>query len=220
MTKMRTAHATIWLLAMALAQSVGSSRLLAQDTPSTALPPLIEEAEEMALALSAAPAHVSGEAALLVLRRGGFTKVRDGTNGFTCIVDRFYVEALEPMCFNREGSETILPVLLRRNELREQGRSPGEIDQEIEPAFQRGELPLPHGLAIAYMFSSRQRLITDAGQDIGSYVPHLMIYVPYLTPEALGGQARRPSDPAIFRAARREAALIVPVRADFVDPAS
>ncbi len=64
MTKMRMAHATIWPLPMALAQSVGSSRLLAQDTPATALPPLIEEAEEMALALSAAPAHVSGEAAL------------------------------------------------------------------------------------------------------------------------------------------------------------
>ncbi len=44
-----------------------------------------------------------------------------------------------------------------------------------------------------------------------------MLYVPHLTPEALGGQAKRPGDPAIFRAARREAAWIVPVRADFVD---
>ena len=65
------------------------------------------------------------------------------------------------------------------------------------------------------MFSSGPRLITDPGQDIGSYVPHLMMHVPHLTPEALGEQAKRPDDPAIFRARRRAAARIV--RAHFVD---
>lgn len=219
MTTLRTARATVVPLAMAMASAIGSSSLPAQDSPE-ALPSLIDEAAETALARSAAPLHVSADAAVLVLKRGGFIELEEGTNGFTCMVDRYYVEALEPTCFNPEASETILPVLLRRNELREQGRPPEEIDREIELGFERGEFRLPQGLAIGYMFSAGQRIITDAGQEIGSYVPHLMIYVPYLTPEVLGGQARRQGDPAVFRAGRRDAALIVPVRADFVDPAS
>ncbi len=182
------------------------------------MPPLMDQAEEVALALSAAPSRVSREATVLVLNRGGFVKAREGTNGVTCMVDRYYTEALEPQCFNSEAAATILPVLLRRNELREQGLEPGEIDEAIERGYREGEFRLPQRLALAYMFSSDQEILSDAGTRHGNYVPHLMIFVPYLTPETVGGQASRPGDPVVFRAGRRDAALIVPIRGDFVTP--
>ncbi len=185
--------------------------------PDIALPPLMGGELEIALARSAAPPNVSSDATILVLQRGGFVRAREGSNGFTCMVDRYYVQALEPTCFNPEASETILPVLVRRTELREMGLSAGEIDREIEAAYGRGEFRLPERLAIGYMFSSDQNLYSDSGQQLGSWMPHLMIYVPYLNSEVIGGRRERGSDPVVFRAGRRDAALIVPVPA-FVDP--
>ena len=46
------------------------------------------EAREIALARSAAPARVSRDATLLVLRRTGYVEVQKGTNGFVCLVLR------------------------------------------------------------------------------------------------------------------------------------
>ncbi len=183
-----------------------------------ALPPLMDEVREVALSLSAGPPQVSRDARVLVLKRGGFVEVREGTNGFTCMVDRYFVEAMEPTCFNPEASQTILPVLLRRNDLREKGLTPREIDQEIEHAYERGEFRLPQGLAFSYMFSAGQDIISDSGARLGAYVPHLMIYVPYVTPEALGGKPERRGDPMVFRAGQRGTAIIVPVMSEFVEP--
>ncbi len=182
------------------------------------LPSLMDQEREIELALSAGPSQVSENAAVLVLRRGGFETVREGTNGFTCFVDRFFVEAIEPMCLNLEASQTILPVLVRRNELREQGRTPGEIDEAIELAFQRGDFRLPQGLAFSYMLSAGQDIIADSGRRHGQYVPHLMVYVPYVTPETLGGNPTRRGDPVVFRAGRRGAAIIIPIMGEFVQP--
>ena len=182
------------------------------------LPPLMDQEREIELALSAGPPQVSDNATVLVLRRGGFETVKEGTNGFTCFVDRFFAQAIEPMCLNLEASQTILPVLVRRNELREQDRTPGEIDEAIELAFQGGEFRLPQGLAFSYMLSAGQDIIADNGRRHGKFVPHLMVYVPYVTPEALGGKPTRRGDPVGFRAGRRGAAIIIPILGEFVQP--
>jgi len=185
---------------------------------SPALPPLMNQQHEINLALSAAPTQVSENATVLVLRRGAFESVREGSNGFTCLVDRYFVDAIEPMCLNLAASNSILPVLLRRNKLREQGATVAEIDEAIELAFQRGELRLPHGLALSYMLSASQDIIADNGRKHGQYVPHLMIYVPYVTEDALGGRPTRSGDPTVFRSGQRGAAIIVPIMGEFVQP--
>ena len=52
------------------------------------LPELLSRKKEVALALSAAPEHLRRGAAVYALEQNGFVKVRDGSNGFTCIVNR------------------------------------------------------------------------------------------------------------------------------------
>jgi hypothetical protein len=44
--------------------------------------------DRIKLAESAAPAEISGKATVYLLERSGYVKVRDGTNGFACFVDR------------------------------------------------------------------------------------------------------------------------------------
>lgn len=185
------------------------------------LPPLMKEEREVALALSAAPPHVSRDATVLVLRRGGYAKVREGTNGFTCMVDRQMVQALEPICHNPESSQTIMELFLRRTELREQGLSREEIDRTIDAAYARGELRLPKKLAFAYMLSAGQDIYTDDGRHLAQYRPHIMIWTPFLTHDEIGGrrdpESARERDPYVFRAGQRDASLnvIVPEFIDF-----
>jgi len=47
-----------------------------------------DENSEIELARSAAPASISGNAEVLILRRDGYTTAAKGTNGFVCIVER------------------------------------------------------------------------------------------------------------------------------------
>ena len=91
------------------------------DKAAAKLPPLFPREREVALALSAAPAHVAEQAGVYALERGGYVKVRESKNGFNCLVEREVADSLEPECLDAEGSETTLPVYLRQAELRAQG---------------------------------------------------------------------------------------------------
>src|SRR5215470_17547984 len=78
--------------------------------------------EKIKLAESAAPPEVSGNAAIYVLERTGYVKVRDGSNGFSCFVDRQTPWNQEPTCFDAEGSATTLRTRLFVEEQREQAK--------------------------------------------------------------------------------------------------
>ena len=52
--------------------------------------------EKVKLAESAAPQEVSSKATVYVLEKTGYAKVREGTNGFSCIVNRQTPDNLEP----------------------------------------------------------------------------------------------------------------------------
>lgn len=162
----------------ASAQSVESG----QASPRTVL----DRDFEIALARSAAPSEVSTDATVLVWAGDGFETAREGSNGVTCYVARSWPESLEPHCFDVEGSSTILPIHLRQMELWHRGRSNAEIDQEIADGIRTGELRLPSRPAMSYMMSEGQRLINEEGTPVGSWRPHVMIYYPYLTADALG----------------------------------
>ena len=49
---------------------------------------LMPESTEIALARSAAPASLSGDAEVMVLRRDGYATAVKGKSGFVCIVER------------------------------------------------------------------------------------------------------------------------------------
>lgn len=141
---------------------------------------------EIALARSAAPSEMTEAATVLIWAGDGFETAREGTNGVTCYVARSWPESLEPHCFDAEGSSTILPIHMRQMELWHRGLTAAEIDREIADGIRRGELRLPSRPAMSYMMSEGQRLINEEGTPVGSWRPHLMIYYPYLTADALG----------------------------------
>lgn len=205
-----------WIFALAVGSAAGQSTEARRAGERIVLP----RAEEIALARSAAPPTVSGEATVLVFEEGhGYMVAEEGRNGVTCYVSRSQPLSLEPHCFDSEGSRTILRIDLREAELREHGLTEEEIEREIALAIASGELALPERPAMSYMLSSAQVLYNDDGARVGAWKPHLMIYWPYLEPADLGLgenaslEAGMVVDPGTPRA---NLLVVVP---EFVDPA-
>ena len=200
-----------------------SARALAQDWEVTMIfidDYLIDEAFEVALARSAAPAHISEKADVWVLRRDGYHQVAAGTNGFTCLVERswsspvgphrdfFNPKLRAPICYNEEAARTILGDYLRRTELAMGGSTIGEIQETIEREIGTGKLPPPRGVAMSYMLSDGQLL----GTETGRFKPHLMFYIPYATSVELGSPPPGCEHVCLFEHAGGPfAALIVPM---------
>lgn len=178
---------------------------------------LMPRAREIALARSAAPKAVSTEATVLVLTDTGFAVAESGGNGVTCIVDRSWPTSLEPHCYDKEGSETILKIRLREAALRQRGKSEEAIARDIADGLADGRFRPPSRPAMTYMMSKGQVLIGDDGQAAGNWRPHIMIYYPWLTTADVGGASIASGivvDPG------RPTSNIMVVVSDFVDPAA
>jgi hypothetical protein len=174
---------------------------------------------EIALARSAAPPEVSGEATVMILTERGFEVAETGRNGVTCVVNRSQPDSLEPHCFDVEGSATVLPIELRRTELLREGKSLAEIEREIGQGLVAGTYRLPRRPAMSYMMSSGQVLYDDDGTRVGKWQPHLMIFYPNLTPADLGlGGAPSPQAAIVVDPGQPLSNIMVVVKT-FVDPA-
>src|SRR5215208_1414392 len=121
----------------------------------------LPEAEEIALAQSAAPAQVSSRADVYILRGMELVKARTGTNGCSCMVGRDLHEgSLYPICFDQEGSRTLLQREMMETSLRAQGLSEAEVKTRVTAAFANGQLSRPARPALAYMMSPKQVLFS------------------------------------------------------------
>ena len=185
--------------AFMFSQSAADSR--ANAVSAQPLPELLPPEQEIALALSAAPEHLRNNAGVYVLKRNGFVKVRESTNGFTCIVNRDHPLNQKPVCFDAEGTATILPKILRVGELLMQGKAMSEINADIAEGFRTGKYIAPRRLGVAYMLSGDIRNYNPHTGKVESFPPHVMFYAPNLTnadlgvtPEAL---AKNPSLPFV-----------------------
>jgi hypothetical protein len=150
------------------------------------LPELLPREKEIALAVSAAPEHLRNGAGVYVLERNGFVKVRDSANGFTCIVNRDHPLNWKPVCFDAEGTATILPKILRVGELLMQGKPMSEIGAEIAEGFRTGKYISPRRSGVAYMLSGDIRNYNPRTDKVESFPPHVMFYAPNLTNADLG----------------------------------
>src|SRR6266478_3595554 len=150
------------------------------------LPELLSREKEIELALSAGPEHLRKGAAVYVLERNGFVKIRNSTNGFTCIVNRDHPLNQKPVCFDAEGAVTILPKIIRVGELLRQGKPMSEIDAEIAEGFRTGKYISPRRLGVAYMLSGDIRNFNPRTGKVESFPPHVMFYAPNLTNADLG----------------------------------
>jgi hypothetical protein len=139
---------------------------------------------EIRLAVNALPGDLRQGATVLVLESGGYVKVRQGTNPFTCIVSRrggnFY-----PVCFDEEGTRTILPAFMDDAVLRLKGLSEDEIERQLAGGFESGRYRPPSRPGIAYMLSPATYML-NSGKLVRT-PPHTMFYAPFLTNSEIGG---------------------------------
>jgi len=158
---------------------------------------------EIALARSAAPDSISGEARIMVLGRHGYETAVEGKSGFVCIVERGWMSPSNapefwnpkirgPICFNPPAARSVLPATYKRTEMVLSGRTKAEIIEGNRAAFEKGELPPLEPGAMSYMMS-KGAYLTDQGDH---NLAHLMFYAPPLDGKAWG--ADLPKSPVML----------------------
>ena len=164
--------------------------------------------EKIKLAESAAPAEVSSKATVYVLERTGYVKVRDGSNGFSCIVDRQSPYNLEPTCFDAEGTATTLPTRIFVEEQRAKGKSEAQIKSDLDAGYKSGKFKAPAKPGIVYMMSDSGMLLVGDSKLV-HIPPHLMFYAPYAKDEDIGSPPAAANMPRLIRAGQPDAYIIV-----------
>jgi hypothetical protein len=166
---------------VAPAQEPGAQSTASRSGRRPALPAL----QEIALARSAAPSSISAGARVLALTDTGYATIAEGSTSVTCVVNRSWDRSVEPHCYDPEGAATVMRIELRRNYLRHLGRPEDEISKELAQGIMSGAYRLPARPALTYMMSSQQVLYDDNGRYVGKWRPHLMIYYPNLSNQAM-----------------------------------
>src|SRR5215471_1522193 len=148
-------------------------------------PQLMDRDKEIALALSACPATVASKAAVYVLEKTGYVKVKDSENGFTAIVQHVRPTSQEPQCLDAEAARVFLPRILKVAELRAQGKTQQEIQAFLSEAVAKGTFSTPTQPGIIYMLSD-QNFNTNGKGEV--FPPHAMFYG---TPDQCGSWRRQ-----------------------------
>lgn len=149
--------------------------------------PLLPRALEIDLALSAAPKHLRDEATVWVLDTSGYAIARKGGNAFACVVSRRGGD-LFPVCWDAEGTRSLLPLDVEDAQLRLSGKSGAEIEAILTERFRSGQYHAPSRPGIAYMLSPMRYRIDEQGAVTRTASnPHLMFYGPNLTDTDIGG---------------------------------
>jgi len=180
----------------------------AAKNPYPAMAPLrqylmADRTAEIALAKRAAPAAISSHATVLVLAASGYQIAIQGTNGFTCVVERSWMSSFDspqfwnpkmrgPVCYNPPATRSVLLYTLNRTKLVLAGLSKAEMRKKIEAAVASGQLSVPEPGAMSYMLARRGYL----NDSVGHWHPHLMFHVP--TTDAASWGADLPGSPVLL----------------------
>ena len=187
------------LASLVICLAEGAAPLEAQSSKYPALQDYMMPREaEVELARSAAPSNVSSRATIKVLTPSGYQVVREGDNGFVCMVMRgwsaptytpeplrdlvYDAKLRAPICFDPEASRTAMPYYELRTKLGMEGKTPDQIAAGVEAAYAKGQLPKRDGVTFAYMWSADQNL----GAPVGHWHPHMMVFSPYYKNSMLG----------------------------------
>jgi hypothetical protein len=159
-------------------------------TPYAAMAPveqyqLADPQQEVALARSAAPPSISGDAEVLVLGKHGYETAVRGRNGFVCFVERSWTAGFGdaqfwnprirgPNCFNPPAVRSVVPQYLERTEWVLAGMSKAQMLEKARAAFASGHFTTPEAGSLSFMLSRQGYLGDDAG---GPWLPHVMFFV-------------------------------------------
>jgi hypothetical protein len=166
--------------------------------------------QQISIALSAAPEGVRDKATVYVLGPKGYEKAREGTNGVSCLVGRHFVKpaetTIEPVCYDAEGSRTLLLVDLHSEELRSKGTSEADIKTEIANGYKDGRFKAPSKPGVEYMLSTDNRLGPTSDGGTVNFPGHFMFYAPYMTGKDLGYDS---TAPFLVQAGKPDARMVV-----------
>jgi hypothetical protein len=156
---------------------------------------------EIALARSAAPKSISNDSDILVLGRHGFETAVKGKNGFVCYVGRSWSAAADPdffdprvrvpMCLNAAAAHGYMLRVNRSTELALAGGTLAQVNDAINAAVAKNELPPMESGSIGYMMGKQ-----GFGGDSAPHWPsHIMFFYSDFDPSAWG--ANQPGSPII-----------------------
>lgn len=158
------------------------------------------ESLELRYALSALPPHLRGGATTYTLDPAtGYILNKKGTNGMTCIVVRsdwqyterpFRQDIFWPVCYDAEGSKTLLQDYLHAAELRARGMDARQAHFEVTMRFGTAAYPNPARAGVAYMLAPIMRTFGDSKvvDPFTMNMPHYMFYAPNLKNADIGGK--------------------------------
>ncbi len=115
----------------------------------------------------------------------GYTAAVKGKNGFTCLVERAWMQPFNkkpfwslifraPVCYNASAARSVLMYTFKRTALALTGATEAQIKKKMLAAIASKSLPIPEPDAIGYMMSKEQYL----GDDAKAWYPHLMFFMP------------------------------------------
>lgn len=194
-----------YLAAAALCLTCGGARAADSAAAAQVLNVTFPAAVETELALSGGPEHLRAGATVYVYGAKGFTRTREGTNGFTCLLNRdgflYGGMAFKPTCWDPEGATSYVPVMLRVGEMLAAGKSADDVKAEIAAGFKSGKFHRPVRTGIAYMIAGDVLLAPGTGEVTKTQFPgHYMIYAPGVANADIGYAQGKSTgaDPVIF----------------------
>ena len=147
------------MTALCLSNADGVTSAPAPPDPYPNMPPLAQylsptQADEIALARTAAPPAISQDADILTLGAKGYETAVKGKNGFVCLVERAWFDAVDspnfwnpknraPDCYNPAAARSVLPTFLKRTGCVLAGLSKAEIAARTKAAVAAHEIPPP-----------------------------------------------------------------------------
>jgi hypothetical protein len=202
-----------------------SARAQALKTPYPEMAPveqyrIANREDETALARSAAPPSISGDAQVLVLGSRGYETAVEGKNGFVCFVERSWAAGFAdpefwnpklraPNCFNPAAARTELPQYLKRTEWVLAGATRQQLIERTKAAVASHDFKAPEAGAFSFMLSKNGYLSDDGA---GPWLPHVMFFLPH--GQAANWGASKEGSPIIGRdgSAIESTVLFIPVR--------
>ncbi|HUQ19265.1 MAG TPA: hypothetical protein VM099_06595 [Gemmatimonadaceae bacterium] len=147
------------------------------------------QANEIALARSAAPSSISTAADIFIFDSHGYHRAVTGKNGWTCMVQRSWNSTFDnpefwnpkirvPICFNAAAARSVLPVYLERTKWVLAKRSLPAVVAESKTH----SVPDPERGSFAMMMSKHGYL----ADGVGPAGPHVMVFLAN-TPRAAWG---------------------------------
>jgi hypothetical protein len=180
--------------------------------------PALSRAEEVRIARSAAPTEVTKYARVYVLDQGHYVVADAGSTTMSCMVTRSTATSIEPQCGDAEADASVLAVDRFRTEQRVAGRSQTEIDKAVSDGLASGRFHSPKRPALVYMMSSMQMLTDPNGKSVGKWMPHVMVFYPFMHDKDFGlVDSPDPKVPGTVHGGTALSALVV-VTPGFVDP--